>query len=866
MNPPRDDLRSDRGRSRYIWRWLAGGALVILLGPAIVITVMIARFDPSRYAPAVIQAVDRATGRHLTLGGPITVQLSLTPTVVLQDISLANPPGFSHPNLLTLRRVEAKISLIPLFSHKVNILAVALIGPEIFLESGKSGAADWDLSQPQRAEAAEPSAPRLEDVAGYTLAVQAVDIRDGTVNIGTSGNKYAAVISVPQLTGTASSLSAPLHFTGNAALRSRPFSVSGVVGPLERFSGVGSGPWPVDLTMNMGGAKVTIRGTVAHPRTAQGYDLVVHVNIPALKTISQNFSLPDGQILPAFQNVVASARIVDQNSTIPAIDDLSIKLGQADLTSFWTGLTLDQADIEMASLDQPLSLKLTGTLDSNSLIIDGKFGAPQALFDPTLLPASMPPQGSFPVEATIQIGAASGSVDGAIATPAKRAGVALAVKASIPDLSALSSATGQRLPAWKNILLQTTLIDPGGLGLSRAVGLDGLTFSMDDAAFGGDASVYFGAQPRLQLAVKISQINVDALEASLPPPVTTPADKTHATASAGNVRTLPDIRLPMETLRTANADIQISADTLIWNDATYAALQAHAVLANAVLTLDPATGELPGGSVTLNGLINARQDPATESFAFSAPALALSPLLKGFGLPSTAEGTAQAQITARSSGDDLATMAAGVNGQLGVAAVDGTIDGSVLDSLFGAALRSVGLPDSTIGAQDPVTMRCAALRLDAVNGIGTVRTLVVDSSRLLLQGKGHVNFGNQTLNLVLQPQLRMAGNEIGVPVQITGSFEAPHSRLASEDALATASQDAAGLSVSLAQRLFGKSIVQAAATSGILVKTDVCPAALTLARLGQPGPPAPPMPTLPAPGSTPAIGGPKNLLNALLGK
>lgn len=851
-----------------MWRWVAGGVLVILLIPSIAITVLIVRFDPSRYAPAVIQAVDRATGRHLTIAGPITVQLSLTPTVVIRDIRLANPPGYADPNLLTLRRIEAKISLIPLFSHKVNILALALDGPEIFLESDQSGAADWDLSQPQLAKTPAPAAPKQQGVVGYKLALQAVEIHDGTINIQTSGKKFAAVISVPQLTGTASSLSAPLHITANAILRSRPFSVSGVVGPLARFSGVGSGPWPVDLTVNMGDAMATIRGRVAHPRTAQGYDLVVHVNIPALETISQNFTLPGGQILPPLQNVVASARIVDQNSTIPAIDDLSIKLGQTNLSGLWTGLSLAQADIAMASLDQPLSLKLTGTLNSKPLIINGQFGATQALLDPALLPASMPPQGSFPVEATIQIGDARGSVDGAIATPAKRAGVALAVKASIPDLSVLSSATGERLPAWKNILLQTTLIDPGGLGLSRAVGLDGLTFSMDNAAFGGDASVFFGPQPRLQLAVKISQINVDALEASLPPPVTTPADGTHVTASARNGRTLPDIRLPMETLRTADADIQISADSLIWNDATYLALQAHAVLANAVLTLAPATGELPGGSVTLSGLINARQDPAAESFVFSAPALALSPLLKGFGLPSTAEGTAQAQITASSSGDDLPTMAAGVNGQLGVAAVDGTIDGSVLDSLFGAALRSVGLPDSTIGAQGPVTVRCAALRLDAVNGTGTVRTLVLDSSRLMLQGKGQVNFGNQTLNLVLQPQVQTAGTEIGVPVQITGSFGAPHSGLAPEDALAAAGKDAAGLSLSLAQRLLGKSIVGVAAASGVMAKTDVCPAALALARLGQPGPPAPPMLTAQTLGSTPAIGigGPKNLLNALLGK
>ena len=48
---------------------------------------------------------------------------------------------------------------------------------------------------------------------------------------------------------------------------------------------------------------------------------------------------------------------------------------------------------------------------------------------------------------------------------------------------------------------QTTVIDPGGLGLRNAVGLDGLAVAMDNAAFGGTANLYFGAQPRLRTAL-----------------------------------------------------------------------------------------------------------------------------------------------------------------------------------------------------------------------------------------------------------------------------------------------------------------------------------------------------------------------------
>jgi AsmA protein len=299
----------------------------------------------------------------------------------------------------------------------------------------------------------------------------------------------------------------------------------------------------------------------------------------------------------------------------------------------------------------------------------------------------------------------------------------------------------------------------------------------------------------------------------------------------------------------------------------YTALQAHAVLANGVLTVAPASGELPGGSVSASAAIDAAQEPAAESLSVTAPALALAPFLKMFGLPNTAEGIVQAKILARSTGDDTQAMAKHINGQIGLATVNGSVDGTVLNRLFGTALQTVGLPGIMTGAQGPVAVRCAGLRVDATNGIGTIKTLTLDSSRLLVQGGGIVNLGDQTMDILLKPQMQVAGTEISLPVQITGSFGAPKTTLAPADAVQAAGKDAAGLTLSLAQRALGSNTLlgKAAGLLGLSPSIDTCPAALSLARLGQPGPDAPPMHGLPAT-STPTANGPVNLLNALMGK
>jgi AsmA protein len=311
-------------------------------------------------------------------------------------------------------------------------------------------------------------------------------------------------------------------------------------------------------------------------------------------------------------------------------------------------------------------------------------------------------------------------------------------------------------------------------------------------------------------------------------------------------------KIPVSLLHAGNADLQLAADTLIWNRTTYSALQLHAVLNNGVLTLAPVTGQLPGGRVTASAVIDASHDPATESLKFSAPAMAVGPLLKAFNLPSGAQGTVQLQLDASGRGNSLQPIAASLDGHLGLAMVNGTVDGTVLNALFGNVLRTIDLPANLVGSQGPVVVRCMATRLDAADGIGTFNALALDSNRLRMQGGGTVNFANDTLNLTVRPQVRISGANIDVPVHVGGIFSAPTTSIAANK---TGPQSLLG---ELAHSLgLGGSPASSA---------DICPAALSLARMGQPGPAPQPMSKAPAASPAPAPAGPTDLLNAILGK
>src|SRR3954469_15872710 len=75
--------------------------------------ILIARFDPESVKPRIVAAVKQATGRDLVLNGRIGLAPSLWPTLTVDDVALANPPGFSRPQMVTLQRAELQLALLP---------------------------------------------------------------------------------------------------------------------------------------------------------------------------------------------------------------------------------------------------------------------------------------------------------------------------------------------------------------------------------------------------------------------------------------------------------------------------------------------------------------------------------------------------------------------------------------------------------------------------------------------------------------------------------------------------------------------------------------------------------------------------------
>ena len=151
------------------WRRVIVVGLLVVL-PISGIGIFIVTFDPNGWKPRIQNAVMRATGRELSLNGPISLKWSLVPTIEAHDVALANFDGGSRPQMVTAQSIEAEVALLPLLSNRLDIPRLAIIKPDVLIETTQAGRGNWLFTKPATpTAAAAPVAPMDIDVQSMTV-------------------------------------------------------------------------------------------------------------------------------------------------------------------------------------------------------------------------------------------------------------------------------------------------------------------------------------------------------------------------------------------------------------------------------------------------------------------------------------------------------------------------------------------------------------------------------------------------------------------------------------------------------------------------------------------------------------------------
>jgi uncharacterized protein involved in outer membrane biogenesis len=746
--------------------------------------VFLARFDPNSLKPRIEAAVEQATGRTLALNGPIHLTWSLWPTVALSNVALANPPGFSRPQMATLQRLDVQLAVLPLLHGRVDITRLVLEQPDILLETDAQGRPNWAFTpQPATSTGAPPgTAPKqaAEPNESDRISITGLRIDGGTLAMRDDRTGHAVTLAVQQMTATADSADGPLHLAMNATYNGTAFTLAGDVGSLLRLQDPkATTPWPVKLSLAAAGATASVDGSFAKPLQGRGYALAVAAAVPDLSALAP---LLPGARLPPLHDVHLTAQLADHGGPVPYVEAASLKLGPADLNGYVGGLRLISVNIDAPAQNQPVSIDAQATMGTSALSLAATLGAPGTLI-------AQQPSAPVPVDLTVRADNASMTVKGTVAHPETLSGANLAVNASIPSLAALSPIAHRKLPDLTQVAFQGTLTDASG-GFAHGAALHGMKLTAAQGDLSGDVAVSNGPPPSLTATLHANRIDADAILAAPGKPVTQPppaapapghlpAPQAAAPAPphhAGTGRLFSDTPLPFGVLRAANGDVAVTIGDLRTGGLDYRSINVHAVLQNGSLHVDPLAADLPEGKLSGTLAVDGAAPTPPVALTLHAPGLAAAPLFALAGLPGYASGKLEVYANLRSAGASPHAIAAGLDGSLGLAMQGGTIDTALLNNVLGPVLEKANFL-GLLAHGGSSELRCFALRADAHHGVAELRALLLESSLLTMDGGGSINLGDETLSLALRPQGRVAGTGLVVPMQVTGPIRDPQAKV-----------------------------------------------------------------------------------------
>ncbi len=338
------------------------GLVVAVVAVVVAVVAVLMSTDFNQYRGLIAEQVKAATGRDLVIAGNLDLNISLTPSLIVEDVTFANASWGSRPAMIKLERVEAEVQLLPLIKGDIRINRILVTGLDALLETDKKGRPNWLFGPGGPAIAASPAiatskegAPPIPTVRKLRIEKVKLTYRDGP-----TGSKTVVVIDSMDL--AADGLDAPLHIAAAGSFNGAAYGVKGELGALTRITA--GKPYPIRLEGRMLGAVLGITGKIEKPLAGKGLGLDLELKVANLAdTLKQAAA-----VVPAVKDVgplpavplSLKGRLTD-TPTGYALGGMALALGGNDLAG--------KLAIGLAGQRPRLSADLTSRLlDLDSLL------------------------------------------------------------------------------------------------------------------------------------------------------------------------------------------------------------------------------------------------------------------------------------------------------------------------------------------------------------------------------------------------------------------------------------------------------------------------------------------------------------------
>ncbi|WP_231855068.1 AsmA-like C-terminal region-containing protein [Photobacterium profundum] len=224
-----------------------------------------------------------------------------------------------------------------------------------------------------------------------------------------------------------------------------------------------------------------------------------------------------------------------------------------------------------------------------------------------------------------------------------------------------------------------------------------------------------------------------------------------------------------EGLEIVNANFKLDVDEVRSGDDWLGAGKLYWQLEQGQFTLQPLHVKLPGGDISIHGEVTAKQEMfdinlqgKVTNFDYGILARRLDPNTDMHGKIST-----QFNLTSIANTPD--TLMNNASGFIGFAAWPKTFEANLID-LWAVSLTDAILPNFT--NDDPSVLNCVAAGMDIKQGTMAQRNLLLDTTRIQVNGLFNASYADRAFDLYLSPKSKKAQIfSLQTPVEVHGKFE-----------------------------------------------------------------------------------------------
>lgn len=313
------------------WMKIGVGLAVVVVVAAVGVLIAVQSINLDRVKEVLTEQVQTATGRTLTIDGPLALKIGLTPSVAATNITLSNPPGATRAEMIKIGRFEMEIALQPLLQRKVAINRLLLFAPDILIETEANGPGNLDFTRGGEQQKPQPAATERGG-APFAFTLNEVKIENGVIAWHDRTAKKTETVTLQTL-----SLQPHQNDATLVALRMRvqarghAMELGGTMGTVaDALTGK---PWPINLKGTVDGISVQAEGSVAELAAFRGVQLKIASEGGELIEVARLAGVNRPDLPQSAGPFKVSARLHDSGGQLH-LADLVLEAGKRDLALF----------------------------------------------------------------------------------------------------------------------------------------------------------------------------------------------------------------------------------------------------------------------------------------------------------------------------------------------------------------------------------------------------------------------------------------------------------------------------------------------------------------------------------------------------